>query len=64
MAQAKKKLMARLRASRQRDGLVRVEVWVPRAEVAALRAYVRKLTNTVTASPDSAIRHLSDRREL
>jgi hypothetical protein len=42
--QPKSKLMARLRARRRREGWVRVEVWVPAKKVAALRAYVRRLT--------------------
>jgi hypothetical protein len=42
--QPKAKLMARLRASRQRDGWVRLELWVPAKLVPKVRAYVRKLT--------------------
>ena len=42
--QSKAKLMARLRSRRQREGWVRIEVWVPAALVGKVRAYVRKLT--------------------
>lgn len=42
--QPKAKLMARLRSRRQREGWVRIEVWVPAAQVEKVRAYVRKLT--------------------
>lgn len=42
--QSKAKLMARLRSRRQREGWVRIEVWVPAAMVGKVRQYVRKLT--------------------
>jgi hypothetical protein len=42
--QPKAKLMARLRASRQREGLVRLEVWVPAKLVKQVRDYVRRVT--------------------
>lgn len=41
--QSKAKLMARLRASRQREGWVRVEVWVPAELVKQVRDYVWRL---------------------
>lgn len=48
MEQPKAKLMALLRERRQREGWVRIEVWVPREFVAKVRAYVRKLTKRTT----------------
>lgn len=35
--------MQRLRALRQAEGWVRVEVWIPKAVVPKLRAYVKRL---------------------
>ncbi len=46
--QPKAKLMQRLRALRQADGWVRVEVWIPAALVPKLRAYVKRLTDSGT----------------
>jgi hypothetical protein len=40
----KSELMARLRASRQREGLVRLEFWVPAKLVKQVRDYVRRVT--------------------
>jgi hypothetical protein len=42
----KAELMARLRARRQADGWVQVNVWVPRELVPKLRAYVKRLTSS------------------
>lgn len=41
--QPKRKLMARLRARRQTEGLVRIEVWVRPEHVARVRKYVARL---------------------
>jgi hypothetical protein len=41
--QSKAKLMAALRSRRQREGWVRLELWVPRELVKQIRDYVRKL---------------------
>jgi hypothetical protein len=40
----KGELMARLRARRQREGLVRLEFWVPAKLVKQVRDYVRRVT--------------------
>jgi hypothetical protein len=40
----KAELMARLRARRQKEGLVRLEFWVPAEYAAKIRAYVARLT--------------------
>jgi hypothetical protein len=42
--QPKAKLMARLRASRQREGWVRLELWVPASLVKQVRDYVKRVT--------------------
>jgi hypothetical protein len=42
--QPKSDLMARLRARRLREGLVRLELWVPASLVKQVRAYVRRVT--------------------
>jgi hypothetical protein len=42
--QAKAKLMAALRSRRQREGLVRLELWVPAKLVKQVRDYVRRVT--------------------
>ena len=44
--QPKRELMQRLRALRQSEGWVRVEVWLPAALVPKLRAYVKRLTDS------------------
>ena len=46
--QPKSKLMARLRSRRQREGWVRIEVWVPAAMVGRVRQYVRRLVKQTT----------------
>ena len=43
--QPKSKLMAALREKRTRLGLVRVEVWVPKAMVERVRRYAARLAN-------------------
>lgn len=43
--QPKSKLMAALRETRARLGLVRVEVWVPKAAVSRLRKYAARLAS-------------------
>ncbi len=43
MEQPKKSLMARLRASRKAQGLVRLEFWVPKDAAWAVKAYVKQL---------------------
>lgn len=40
---------AALRDRREREGLVRVEVWIPAALVPKLRAYVKRLTDSAGA---------------
>ena len=47
--QPKAKLMQRLRALRQSDGWVRIEVWVPRHLVPRVRAYVKRLASSASA---------------
>lgn len=54
--QPKAKLMQRLRALRQREGWVRIELWLPRELVPKVRAYVKKLT------ADSAAAGKGDKR--
>ena len=44
--QPKAKLMQRLRALRQAEGWVRVEVWIPKALVPKLRAWVKRATSS------------------
>lgn len=44
----KRELMARLRARRQLDGWARVEVWIPKALVPKLRAWVKRATDRET----------------
>ena len=44
--QPKSKLMARLRARRRRDGLVRVEVWVQRDKAELMRTYASNLNSS------------------
>lgn len=39
----KSELMARLRARRQREGMVRLEFWIPADKVEQVRDYVKKL---------------------
>ena len=46
----KRELMQRLRALRQSDGWVRIEVWVPKHLVPRVRAYVKRLSTTSSAS--------------
>ena len=46
--QPKAKLMQRLRALRQSDGWVRIEVWVPRHLVPRVRAYVKRLASSAS----------------
>lgn len=46
--QPKAKLMARLRARRQAEGLVQVNLWVPKHLVAKVRAYVKRLTDSAS----------------
>lgn len=43
--QPKSKLMAALREKRARLGLVRVEVWVPKAMVERVRRYAARLAS-------------------
>lgn len=50
MQKPKRDLMAKLRAMRQADGWVRVEVWLPAALVPKLRAYVKRLTDSAKGS--------------
>lgn len=50
--QPKSKLMARLRARRQTEGWVRIEVWVPKELVAKVRAYVRQLVKKAKRTTD------------
>lgn len=50
--QPKSKLMARLRARRQTEGLVRIEVWVKPEHVARVRKYVARLGLPTGASRD------------
>lgn len=40
----KRELMAALRSRRQREGWVRIEVWVPEDLVQSVRNYVRRIT--------------------
>ena len=42
--QLKSALMARLRASRRREGWTRIEVWVPAELVKQVRDYVKRIT--------------------
>jgi hypothetical protein len=42
--QPKSKLMAALRSRRQREGLVRLELWVPANLVKQVRDYVKRVT--------------------
>lgn len=46
----KRELMAALRSRRQREGWVRIEVWVPAALVAKVRAYVKRITAVSAAA--------------
>jgi hypothetical protein len=48
MEQPKSKLMAALRSRRQREGLVRLEFWVPKALVKQVRDYVKRITKNAT----------------
>lgn len=50
--QPKRKLMARLRARRQTEGLVRIEVWVKPEHVARVRKYIARLARA--SSPTGA----------
>jgi hypothetical protein len=42
--------MQRLRALRQAEGWVRVEVWIPKALVPKLRAYVKRIADSGNGS--------------
>jgi hypothetical protein len=44
--QPKRNLMARLRARRQAEGLVRIELWLRPEHVEKVRAYVARLTGS------------------
>lgn len=44
-AKDKAALMRRLRAQRERDGMVQLNVWVKREHVARVRKYVARLAN-------------------
>ena len=48
--QPKSKLMAALREKRARLGLVRVEVWVPRDQVARVRKFCKRLVDELLES--------------
>lgn len=48
--QPKAKLMQRLRALRQSEGWVRIEVWVPKHLVQKVRAYVKRITASSAAA--------------
>lgn len=48
----KSKLMARLRASRKAQGLVRVEFWLAPAQVEKVKAYVARLTSSAAVSKE------------
>ena len=50
--QPKAKLMQRLRALRQSDGWVRIEVWVPKHLVPRVRAYVKRLSNSAAVAKE------------
>ena len=50
MEQPKSKLMAALREKRARLGLVRVEVWVPRDQVARVRKFCKRLVDELLES--------------
>ena len=47
----KAELMQRLRALRQAEGWVRVEVWLPAALVPKLRAWVKRATSSAAVAP-------------
>jgi vacuolar-type H+-ATPase subunit I/STV1 len=42
--QAKAKLMAALRSRRQREGLVRLDLWVPASAVQKVKDFVKRVT--------------------